>query len=277
MCLILLAHRAHPDAALVLAGNRDEFYARPSAAPGVIGRDPVIHAGRDLEAGGTWMGRNAHGLVAALTNRHDPAAAIPPDVRSRGGVVHGLLRHGTPEAAAEWLAREEIARYRPFNVLFGSREAFYCLSSGRGGGPEALAPGFYALSNSTLNDRSWPKVDRSHRFFQWARDMDGERFLLALQAFLCDPTPPDALPASAREEEIHGALGAVFISTPDYGTVSASIITSGGALGERYYYAEADAMRAAQGGWAREFAGNGEAATPSASEGSPFRQVAFPE
>ena len=277
MCLILLAYRAHSDVDLLIAGNRDEFYARPSAPPGVFGRDPLIHAGRDLEAGGTWMGRNAFGMTAALTNRRDPTGRAPPDVLSRGRIVEGLLRQATPESAAEWLAGEALGRYRPFNVLFGSARRFYFFGSGGKSPPSELEPGFYALSNSTLDDRGWPKVERSHRFFDANKHLDGETLLLGLQAFLCDPTPPDSLTAADQEEEIHGALGAVFIQTPDYGTVSASILTMGGKLDRRYYYAEAAAMASAQQGWARGMIGNGEIVAPGSAQGSPFRLVDFPE
>ena len=90
------------------------------------------------------------------------------------------------------------------------------------------------------------------------------------------PTPPDALPSVDRAEEIHGALGAVFIETSGYGTVSSSIICEGGALGSRYYFAEGEALRVAQRGWAREAFGNGEAGAPATAEGSPFRLLPIP-
>ena len=83
MCLVLLWYRAHPDADLLLAGNRDEFYRRPAAPPAVLSRDPLICAGRDLVAGGTWMGRNEAGLVAAITNRYGSRDSAPPDARCR--------------------------------------------------------------------------------------------------------------------------------------------------------------------------------------------------
>lgn len=277
MCLVLLALRSHPDMELMLAGNRDEFYTRPSAPPAVIASDPLIYAGRDLEAGGTWMGRNQVGMVAVLTNRRDPDAHEVPDARSRGEIVLKLLAHGDPEAAATGLAKTPVRHYRPFNVLFGTARRMYCYSSQEARPPTVLGAGFYALSNSTLDDRTWPKVARSHAFFQRHRGLDGESFLLALQAFLCDPTPPDALPSPHRDEEIHGALGAVFIRTPGYGTVSASIITEGGALGGRYYFAEGRDMRHAQQGWARGALGDGARAVPRSAAGSPFRLLRFPQ
>lgn len=242
MCLLLLAYQTHPDVALLLGGNRDEFKHRPAAPPAVISRNPVIFAGQDLEAGGTWMGRNAHGLVAALTNRRDPEFVAPPGVRSRGEIVMGLLQHRNPDAAAAWLADQPGAAYRPFSVLFGSEAGFYYFAPRDTAIPRPLTPGFYALSNSTLDDRSWPKVDRSLAFLEAQRTAPGEACIAALQRFLCDATPPDALPAQDAAEEIHGAMGAVFIRSAGYGTVSSTIITEGGKLGSRYYYAEAADM-----------------------------------
>lgn len=242
MCLLLLAYQAHRDFAVLLGGNRDELHRRPAAPPAVIARDPVIFAGRDLEAGGTWMGRNEHGLVAALTNRRDPAFVPPPGVRSRGEIVMGLLRHRRPADAAAWMAAQPGTAYRPFSVLFGASQGFYYYSPQDLAAPRLLSPGFYALSNSTLNDRTWPKVERSLQFFHAHRDAAGEALLNALQRFLCDATPPDALPSLHPDEEVHGAMGAVFIRAPGYGTVSSTIITTGGRLGSRYYFAEAAEM-----------------------------------
>ncbi len=296
MCLILLAYKTHPDADLVLGGNRDEFRSRPSAPPAVICHDPVIQAGRDLEAGGTWLGRNGHGLVAALTNRR-PGPGDPADApRSRGEIVLELLRRRSPEEAAQWIGALDPGQYRPFNVLFGDAGAFYFYSPHQGTTPLPLEPGFHVLSNSTLNDDSWPKVARSRRFLEQSRTLDGESFLVAMQAFLCDPALPEPpIPEHLRESpgqpsgngdweaglkrEPLGALGAVFVETPGYGTVSAAILTSGGKLGERYYFAEAEAMRRAQQGWARGalLAEQGASPQAPARRGSPFRLLTFDE
>ena len=245
MCLVHLLLHAHPDAPLMLAGNRDEFLRRPSAPPARIAGDPAIHAGRDLEAGGSWMGANEAGILAAITNRYGGGAAPPPDALSRGEIVLGVLRHHHAEEAAQWVAALPVERYRPFNLLFGDAARFYFFSSGEGGAPRTLEPGFHALSNSTLNDTSWPKVARSNSFHSAHRHLPGEAYLTEWQRFFLDATPPDSLAPAGRDEEIHGAMGAVFIRTAEYGTVSSSIITRGGALGDRYYFAEGEAMRRA--------------------------------
>ena len=198
----------------------------------------MIYAGQDLEAGGTWMGRGESGMMAALTNRHSPGFSVPPDVRSRGGIVVTLLQQPGPDEAARWLARQPAEEYRPFNVLFGNTERFYFFTSWDAAPPRRLSPGLYALSNSALDDQSWPKVARAQAFLAKTRALPGERMLLELKAFLGDATPPDEMEGSSHTEEIHGNLGAVFIRSEGYGTVSSTILTEGGSLGSRYYFAE---------------------------------------
>lgn len=243
MCLILLAFRAHPQMDVLLAGNRDELKRRASAPPQLWGKNPRIWAGKDLEAGGTWMGRNDGGLMAALTNRRSERPE-PAEPLSRGEIVVGLLGHRSASAAAGWLQKLPVERYRPFSLLFGSSERFYFFSSEGGGHPQPLQPGFYALSNSTLDDTSWPKVERCHLFFREHRHLGWEELLEHLKSFLGDATPPDDLASGDIAMEIHGAFGAVFIRHPEYGTVSASIFTAGGAAGDRYYFAEGEQLGA---------------------------------
>lgn len=236
MCLIILAFRTNPDLDVLIAGNRDEFYHRPSAPPALISENPKIYAGLDLEAGGTWMGRNEHGMMVGLTNGRRPDIPVPSDPRSRGELVSGLLRHSQPRDASAWLMQQPVPRYRPFSVLFGNAEAFYYFTSLDDRPVQALQPGLYSLSNATLNDDSWPKVAAALSFLQKNDDTPGEQFLSRVQSFLCDGSPPDQEESADIDEEIHGALGAVFIRTPNYGTVSQSILTEGGAIGRRYYF-----------------------------------------
>jgi uncharacterized protein with NRDE domain len=73
MCLVFIAWRVHPDYPLVVAANRDEFFARPTAPAAFWTEAPDVLAGRDLEAGGSWMGITRGGRFAALTNFRDPA------------------------------------------------------------------------------------------------------------------------------------------------------------------------------------------------------------
>ncbi len=143
-----------------------------------------------------------------------------------------------------WLAGLDTTCYRPFSILLGNQEAFCYLSSAEPGPPRWLEPGFHALSNSALDDRSWPKVARSHEFFERCGHLGWEALLEELKRFLGDPTPPDDLPAGEPGDETHGPMGAVFIRHPVYGTVSSTIFTAGGKAGDAYYYAEGEALAA---------------------------------
>src|SRR5579871_716324 len=97
MCLLALAWHSHPDYSLILAGNRDERHARASAAASFWSEAPELLAGRDLEAGGTWLGVTTTGRYAVVTNYREglePAKAP----RSRGALTSDFLKHKvTPE------------------------------------------------------------------------------------------------------------------------------------------------------------------------------------
>ena len=115
MCLILVAWRVHPSFPCVVAANRDEYFGRPTAEADWWEESGDILAGRDLQAGGTWLGVTRGGRFAALTNFRDPAA-ITPDVPSRGTLVTGFLeaRGSTGEGLKEVAQRG--AHCNPFNV-----------------------------------------------------------------------------------------------------------------------------------------------------------------
>ncbi|HQQ75679.1 MAG TPA: NRDE family protein, partial [Pseudomonadales bacterium] len=96
MCLIVFAWRSHSQHKLLVAANRDEFYARPTEAAHFWKDAPHILAGRDLEQGGTWLGITTSGRFAALTNVRNPQA--PLGSLSRGLLVSDFLNSdATPE------------------------------------------------------------------------------------------------------------------------------------------------------------------------------------
>src|SRR5687767_9378576 len=99
MCTLLLAWHVHPALALVVAANRDEEYGRPTEPARFWADAPELLAGRDLVAGGTWLGVTRAGRFAAITNVREPGVPAPAGVRSRGELVAGFLRGTmTPEA-----------------------------------------------------------------------------------------------------------------------------------------------------------------------------------
>ena len=154
MCLIVFAWRPTHARPLILAANRDEFYARPTLPLAQWEDSSQVYAGRDLEAGGTWLGVNADGRFAALTNIREPGKA--PGRRSRGELVAGFLNN---ECAIDDYLREIAARsaeYGGFNLLVGDRDQLHFLNA-NDPTPLRLEPGVYGVSNAGL-DTPWPKL-----------------------------------------------------------------------------------------------------------------------
>jgi uncharacterized protein with NRDE domain len=158
MCLILLAWRVAKEP-LVVAANRDEFHARP-AVPASFWEDrPGILAGRDLEAGGTWMGVSRGGKFAAVTNYR--GAREPRAAESRGALVTRFLENGESPGSYIARVRENAASYSGFNLLVSDANELWWMSN-RGGAPRRLEAGIYGLGNLLLDD---PEVEVSKRRF----------------------------------------------------------------------------------------------------------------
>jgi uncharacterized protein with NRDE domain len=148
MCLILLAWRVHAGFPLAVAANRDEFHARP-AAPAAFWPDRLaILAGRDLQAGGTWLGVARSGKFAAVTNYRGGLDASAKE--SRGALVAGFLLDDS--SSKNFVEKTEKIKggYSGFNLLAADRDELWWLSN-RDGEPRRLAPGFYALGNFLLD------------------------------------------------------------------------------------------------------------------------------
>lgn len=222
MCLILLGHEAHPRYRLVVAANRDEFYARPTAPAAWWDDAPGVLAGRDLRGGGTWMGVSRDGRWAAVTNYRDPGAerAAAP---SRGDLVSDFLRGDDPPDA--YLARlaPRAGEYNGFNLLVGEPGTVLWLSN-RAPAPRALEPGVHGVSNHLL-DTPWPKVERGKRALgDLLREprLDAEPML----ELLLDRTvaADHDLPDTGVGLPLERALSTMFIATPEYGTRSSTAL-----------------------------------------------------
>jgi uncharacterized protein with NRDE domain len=220
MCLILVAWRAHTDYPLVLAANRDEFHAR-AAAPAAWWPQPDILAGRDLSAGGTWLGVARDGRFAALTNYRDPAIA-QRDAPSRGELVPATLASALPVQQRLQQLRRTGGNYNPFNLIFSDGEQLAIFESVAGDG-RVLQPGVYGLSNHLL-DTPWPKVRHAKSALGEAMtQLPDERSLLAL---LRDERQADEsqLPRTGVSLEWERLLSSAFIRAPAYGTRCSSIV-----------------------------------------------------
>ncbi|MEN5209743.1 NRDE family protein [Stenotrophomonas terrae] len=225
MCLVAIAWKAHPHWRLLMAGNRDEFHARPTAA---LGHWPApqeqLIAGRDLRSGGSWMGVNLHGQAAVVTNVRDPTAAAGGP--SRGELIAGYLagRQSATDYADHLVSKAPA--FAPFNLLVADAENCSYLSNH----PQArrdLTPGVHGMSNGAL-DAPWPKTRRLMGVLEnWlATGNDG---LEPLWAALADEQQAaDAqLPATGVPLALERRLSSAFIRGTDYGTRASTIVAIG--------------------------------------------------
>ncbi|MGI9305539.1 MAG: NRDE family protein [Gammaproteobacteria bacterium] len=215
MCLILLAVSAHPDYPLVIAANRDEFYARPTAPASQWKDGSGIFGGRDLEQGGTWLGVTRSGRWAAISNFRGSGHTL--DAPSRGFLVTDYLRSSQPPDRYLERLTPTLASYNGFSLLAGNAGAV-CFVSNRGDGVHIVAPGVHGLSNDLL-DTPWPKVERGKLALESVLSADAlepERLLELLRDDR--PAADDTLPDTGIGLERERALSPLFVRGPSYGT-----------------------------------------------------------
>lgn len=234
MCLVALALGWSARFPLVLASNRDEVFDRATApldwwTP--AGCDRPVLAGRDLSAGGTWLGLEPGGRLALVTNvrapgRHDPQA------RSRGELVTRWLC-GDTDFARFWRALDATA-YNGFNLVAADPRGGWTWASNAGTvESHAFAAGVYGLSNAGL-DTPWPKVTRLKARLAAALQVHGhasasaDGLADALFDALLDATPADDrdLPSTGVPLALERQLSSAFIRTPDgrYGTRCSTLV-----------------------------------------------------
>jgi uncharacterized protein with NRDE domain len=223
MCLLLFAIRPDPRFALVVAANRDEMYTRPAAPLGFWEQSPGLLAGRDLEAGGTWLGLTRGGRFAALTNFRE-RSRDSREAPSRGTLVAEFLLGR--EEAASFLdrLRAEGRRFRGFSMVFGTVDRlFYFSNREQRSGP--LAPGIYGLSNGPL-DSPWPKVSRGKERLRAALAGPSSQLRAGLFTLLSDRSaaPDSELPDTGVGMEWERLLSPCFVVTPVHGTRCSTVL-----------------------------------------------------
>ena len=225
MCLILVGWQSHPTYPLVVAANRDEFHTRPSTAAAFWQDAPHVFAGRDLQAGGTWLGMTRGGRFAALTNFREGRAALP-GAPSRGSLVANFLRGQQSISAYLEDVQPRCEAYGGFNLLLGDGERLACFSN-RQAGVQWLAPGIYGLSNHLL-DTLWPKLAAAKTAFAQALDklpLLAPCFeLLADREIVADAHLPETGVPLAWER----VLSAIFVAAPEfgYGTRASTVLSA---------------------------------------------------
>jgi len=221
MCLVFVAYRHHARFPLVVAANRDEFYQRPTAAAEFWQDQPEILAGRDLEAGGTWLGLSRRGRFAALTNFRNPQRVLP-NPPSRGELVSSFLT--SPEDADSYgeSLLAHAADYNGFGLLLYDGVSLHYVSNGLDLERRTLGPGLYGLSNHML-DTPWPKVSNGKRAVQRCLDEDADVNCLFDIMANQDLAADGELPDTRVGLELERRYSAAFVKMESYGTRSTSV------------------------------------------------------
>lgn len=222
MCLIAFSYKQHPQYPLVFAANRDESYHRPSRAAHFWDENPNILAGKDLKAGGTWLGINKKGAFSAITNYRDPdiEKENPP---SRGKLVLDFLQ--SDEQAQEYLSDLDSSadQYMGFNLLAGSLNELGYYSNQQNK-ILLLDEGLYGLSNHLL-ETPWPKVRKAKNKM---------RTIISKNNIAPDPlfdlladdreAPEEKLPDTGIPKDIEKKVSPIFIKSDGYGTRCSTIL-----------------------------------------------------
>jgi uncharacterized protein with NRDE domain len=221
VCTLAIYFQASDELPVVVAANRDEFYERPAAPPVPLAGEPWIVAGRDLVAGGTWLGVNGHGVVAGIVNRRSHTMPDPAR-RSRGQLCLDVLRAASVATARLYVERDPGTLYNPFNLLIASPSTASVTGNASGTmSSTLLTPGVHLLTNLELNDFECPRIAKSHTLFDAARRhlrADGiAKLLPALRAILSDHSTP-------LDPRSDGPPNNLCVHTERFGTRSSSIL-----------------------------------------------------
>jgi uncharacterized protein with NRDE domain len=223
MCLIAWAWQSHPRYDLIVAANRDEFYARPSAAIAHWVDAPQVIAGRDLKAGGTWMGVTTGGRFAAITNFRDPNEALP-NARSRGELVAAYLTGSELPMAFVERIRAERRAFRGFNLIVADNDDCIVYES-RFDCVHQLSSGLYALSNGRFAE-PWPKARALQNGVLSSLDRNNIESDCMLTLSSSSHFADADLPNTGIPLERERALSAIHVHIPGlYGTRSSTFLS----------------------------------------------------
>jgi len=227
MCFVLIASGQSETWPIVLAANRDEFHARPTREADFWPDQPEILAGRDLQAGGTWLGVHRNGRFAALTNFRGPDGN-PIKGRSRGLLVLDYLHYETDLESFNRQLVSSANDYEGFNLLYGTLPKLNHFSN-RGNQAGELRSGVHGLSNHLL-DTPWPKVVRGKNairsILQASENKEVDKLQENLLKLLMNKTLADDqdLPNTGIDRVLERRLSAIFIQGENYGTRCSTLV-----------------------------------------------------
>ncbi|WP_269521269.1 NRDE family protein [Alteromonas sp. BMJM2] len=233
MCILFIARQQHPRYPLIIAANRDEFYARPTAPAAFWDDAPSILAGRDFEANGTWMGVTQSGKIAAITNVRAPSE-VRTDAISRGELVTNWLKDDKAQftgQVTEQLTEQYLQtlsdtrhRYNGYNLVFGNASALHVYNNVNNS-VHPIQQGVFGLSNADIIT-PWPKVTQGvtslNKYVSQHDTINTEDLFALLRNE--DKADDQHLPSTGIGYEWEKALSSIFINIPSYGTRTSTIL-----------------------------------------------------
>ncbi|MGS2721221.1 NRDE family protein [Paraglaciecola aestuariivivens] len=222
MCILFVAINQHKDFPVIIAANRDEFFKRDTAPSHFWPEHQDVLAGRDLQAGGTWMGINKQGYLAALTNIRDPHK-LDANARTRGELVSQYIKQPKQDYQTQLSSTRQ--HYNGYNLLFGPWHKL-AVYNNHLNSLQYLTDGYYGLSNASLNS-PWPKVSRGvnklKNYCQSNQVVQHQDLFTLLKDK--QQAPDHSLPNTGVPLDWERNLSSIFITGETYGTRSSTVLT----------------------------------------------------
>ena len=211
MCILAIQYKLVPEAPILVAANREEFYERPTLPPSIQSGKPRILCGVDEQAGGTWLGVNQHAMFVGTCNRQRLDQSYPS--RSRGTLCRELLRAASAEAAKE-LALKELAtgRYSGVNYICADRESGWVVHGGDRLEAVELESGLTIIADTDANDPNNERVEMARRLLTLQTLDSHVKFLAVASKVFSRPPSPPGRPTIIRRDNDRGTVSSTLIS-----------------------------------------------------------------
>jgi uncharacterized protein with NRDE domain len=220
MCVFSVVYRVFPDCPIFVLTNRDESTARPTLSPRRFDATTPHCAhwfgGADQRAGGTWLGVNEHGLLAAVTNRK--TTTPPANPRSRGLLCRDVLERSSAESALEWVRTElAVHEYAGFNLILLTSRSAFVLEHADEPRIHALEPGVHTIGNGHLDAADDGRVQRSQKQVEaLANAGQGEPWTESIEQAeaICRLHAEPGVPGICLHDVDWGTIGSTIIGLP---------------------------------------------------------------
>lgn len=211
MCLLAIHYKAVPEAPILVAANRDEFYDRSSTIPSIQSGKPRVLCGIDSLAGGTWLGVNQNGLVVAVSNRQKVLTPIAP--RSRGLLCREVLKAGSSREAVE-IALEglESGKYDGANFVIADNKYGVAIHGGDSIDVVELDEGLNLIANNDLNDPNDPRLQLAKRLLTLQSLDSPVKFLAVASRVFARGPAGDGRPSIVLRRDQRGTVSSTLIA-----------------------------------------------------------------